>query len=1052
MLRIRLFGHLQAFQDDTGLDVLLAPRTALVWAYLLLHPSAALPRSEVAFALWPDLPEADALQNLRRQLHLLGRHLPTPPPDRPWILADRLTVGWNPAADHWLDVAEFEAACRAADAGGAALGALRRAAEQYRAELLAGCYEDWILVRRERLGEGLVRILEQLAARQAGHDWRASVAAAERLVAHDPLRETSHRLAMGLRYLAGDRPAALRQHAACERLLRDELGVAPMPATTRLRDAIEDGRPAGEVAALLGPDLPLGVDLVTVPARRVAHNLPSSLTSFVGRESAIAEVVELVGTVRLVTLTGPGGSGKTRLALECARALLEMTDQVPNGTGAVPAPAPAPPLRHGIWLVELGALDDPALVGQAVAGVLGLPEEPLRPLAASLSEALASREMLLVLDGCEHLIDACADLAGSLLAAVPALRILVTSREPLGVPGEVRWLVGPLTVPPAGGATVLAELARSEAARLFVERASTGRPAFTLTAENAGAVALICRRLDGIPLALELAAARARVLPLPELAARLDDALPLLDAGRRAGPPRQRTLRATLDWSYALLAAPERDLFVRLAPFAGAFALEAAEAVGGKRPGTVLVGLMRLVDKSLVQVEHHRDQARYRLLETVRQYARQRLAERAAGDDAYERHAAYFLAVAEAAEPRLSGPGQAAWLDRLESEHDDLRSALQWSCESGAAETGVRLAGALGPFWQARGHLREGLGWIERTLSLPGAESLGAVRAKALRHAGALAARLADPVAARAALEESTAICRRLDDAWGLAASLNALGNVAFVQTDCAGARALFEESLDMARRYGWRHREGVQLGNCAFVLWHIGEHEAALARAEEALLVARQEGDPSEEARAHINAGRALCFLDRPVEAEARLRRAVALCRRARSPYLLTNALCYLAEARLADGSDEALREATALADEAVRVARRVHLAHAVVRGLSLGAQTLLAMGDVENAVERSDRAVALLETSGPLEVPREEVLFRHWAILAATGRPEAGRPYLVAAFEAVAAKADGFRDPARRRTFLERVPVNRRIAAAMEALRPADEGHAVLDDQRGG
>lgn len=433
------------------------------------------------------------------------------------------------------------------------------------------------------------------------------------------------------------------------------------------------------------------------------HNLPLQLTSFVGRERELADIAALVATQRLVTLTGPGGTGKTRLALQAAADTLE----------AYP---------DGVWLAELGALAEPTLVPAAVAAAVGVREEPGRPLLGTLTAALRPKCLLLMLDNCEHLLEGCARLADALLRACPRLTILATSREALGIAGETGWRVPSLALPDAAQPPPVAALTQYEAVRLFVDRALADDPAFRVTSHNASAVAEVCHRLDGIPLALELAAARLRVLPVEQLLARLEDRFRLLTGGSRTALPRQQTLRATVDWSYALLSDPEKTCFNRLAVFAGGFTLEAAEAVcadaAAVEPAAVLDLLTHLIDKSLVSAGRLPDgTGRCRLLETLRHYARQTLAASGEAAAVHERHARHFLAYVEQAEPALRGPAQLDWLDwldwleRLEREHDNLRAALDWFAEHGPAEDGLRLAAALGSrasFWVTRGYLAEG--------------------------------------------------------------------------------------------------------------------------------------------------------------------------------------------------------------------------------------------------------------------------------------------------------------------------------------------------------
>ena len=410
--------------------------------------------------------------------------------------------------------------------------------------------------------------------------------------------------------------------------------------------------------------------------------MPLELSSFVGREKELAEVKRLLlEDARLLTLTGSGGCGKTRLALAVARELVEW-------------------FEDGVWLVELAPLADPPLVPQSVAFTLGVREQPGRSLTEALSNHLRYKKMLLVLDNCEHLVEACAELAEALLHSCPELRVLATSREALGITGEVAWPVPSLSLPDLRRLPAVESLPQYESARLFVERIVAVKPAFALTDQNAVAVAQICYRLDGIPLAIELAAARAKVLSVEQIADRLDDCFRLLAAGGRTAMPRHKTLRATMDWSHELLSEEEQTLFRRLSVFAGGFSIDAVESVGegaGIERDEVLGLLSHLVDKSLVLAQEQGGEARNRLLATVRQYGREKLALSGEEAEVGRRHARYFLELADGAEQALYGPDQIRWLARLETEHDNLRAALSWSIGEGEAELGVRLAGALQP-------------------------------------------------------------------------------------------------------------------------------------------------------------------------------------------------------------------------------------------------------------------------------------------------------------------------------------------------------------------
>jgi predicted ATPase/DNA-binding CsgD family transcriptional regulator len=576
---------------------------------------------------------------------------------------------------------------------------------------------------------------------------------------------------------------------------------------------------------------------------RAQHNLPSQLTSFIGREREIAQLRTLLADTRLLTLTGAGGIGKTRLALEAAALLL-------------------PEYPDGVWLVELAPLPDPALLPQAVALSAGVRQEFSRPVLESLASALQDSCVLLVLDNCEHMVAACAALADALLRACPRLRILATSRESLGVPGETAWPVPALTLPsarataPVGAAAqpALTELAASEAVRLLVNRAGAVSPGFHLSAQNAPAVADVCRRLDGLPLAIELAAARVKALGIQEIAARLDDRLRLLAHGGRTAPPRHQSLRAAIEWSYEQLDASERLVFDRLSVFAGGWTLEAAEAVCGAAPeeadpaldASALDLLSRLVEKSLVLAELEPDGAvRYRLLETLRQFGQEHL--RARGGTELEatrrRHAAFFLGLVERAGPELDGSAQGVWLDRLEAERDNLRAVFDRAIELGEQGAALRLGANLWRFWERHGHFSEGRLWLERALAMAGAAP-DALRATALHGAGHLAWRQRDLERAACLHQESLSLSRAGVDSDGVARSLYGLARVAASRGDYAAAISSAEESLAIRRTLGNRNDIAITLN----VLGEIARYRRDYARAgalyQESLALFRETGD----------------------------------------------------------------------------------------------------------------------------------------------------------------------------------------------------------------
>lgn len=534
--------------------------------------------------------------------------------------------------------------------------------------------------------------------------------------------------------------------------------------------------------------------------------LPADLTRLVGRQRELAEVRQLLASSRLVTLTGSGGSGKTRLALAVA--------------------AEAAPSVDGVRWVEMAALAEPHLVAQHVAAACGVGEGAAGPQEL-LVAALAPSRLLLVLDNCEHLVEACAVLVDLLLRSCGRLTVLATSREPLGIAGEQAWLVPPLGLPPEGDAVSADEALQAAAVELFVERARAARPGFALADGDAAAVAQICRRLDGLPLALELAAARIKVLAPRDLAKRLDDAFSLLTGGARTAPARHRTLRATLDWSYRLLEEPERAVLRRLSAFAGGFDLAAAEAVAAGEAverAAVLDLLAALVDRSLVAVETCCGEARYRLLETVRQYAAERLREAGEREAAARRHARHFLALAEEAEPSIfGGDGDAPWMQRLDQDAADLRAAFEHcAADPEGATWALRLAYALHWHWFARGHFREGRERLAAAVAAVGDEVDPELRARGLAALARVALWQGDGEAVRQAAEQAMALLPPDADPIIRGYVVNALGvaqslggdHLAAVRSFTASAEAAEDHPVLLTIACSWRGQSELALGD----------------------------------------------------------------------------------------------------------------------------------------------------------------------------------------------------------------------------------------------
>ena len=656
---------------------------------------------------------------------------------------------------------------------------------------------------------------------------------------------------------------------------------------------------------------------VVSPEPRTNDDLPLALTSFVGREAELDEARGIVRRERLVTLIGVGGCGKTRLALEAARTLAEEITEGPTESSEVGFP-------DGVWLVELAPLRDPALVAREVAAVLGIGERPGSESLQDLAAALRDARCLILLDNCEHVVGACAVLAEGLLRQCPGLAVFATSREPLGAAGERVWPVPPLSVPDS---SALETAARSESVRLFVERASAALPAFGLTEKNAPAVAEVCRRLDGIPLAIELAAARVRSMTAAQISVRLDDALGLLTSSPRTAPGRQSTLRATLDWSHDLLSPAEKVFFRNLSVFNGGFTLEAAEEVCateslyrvGGESAPALDLLTQLVDKSLVRVQRTGEEARYRLLEVVRQYTSEKLEEAGEAEALRRRHAVFFRDFAEEAEPQFHGPDREFWLDLVEEDLDNFRAAMSWTADSGEAELNLRLSNALRWFWLRRGRLAEGRASLERALKA-GTGSKFEV-AKAINVFGALAWAQGDRVAARSRLGEAVECFRELgEDAW-LSSALYTYGFELLAHGEIREALTAATESVAVGRRAGEDPNLARALAALGMACMAAGDFAGAISPLEESAAICRRLEDGWLLSLPLMLLGVMAFRAGDHERAQSLVEESVRALRGLGEHFLLSNSLSYLAvilatlsharRAAILFGASEAMREA---------------------------------------------------------------------------------------------------------------------------------------------
>ena len=861
MLRIQLLG---GFAVHVGERLVLRSywrqrRAAAIVKLLALESSHRLHREQLLEILWPELNPDSAANNLRVALHHARRGLEAAgAPPGVFLVRESEELRLGPPGTSEVDVEAFSTAVsRAWQSQDPVLA--ERAATLYSGDLLpADPYEDWASTRRESLRASYLTLLGRLAGlyEERGELARA-VEVRERVLAADPLEEATHAALMRLQTRMGNPGLALAVYARLAALLERELGTTPDEETRALAAAIR----AADVA-LLAAATP--ISRLAGPKIAVETRLPAAIDILVGRERELAELARLLGSERLITLTGPGGIGKTRLAQEAAR---DSADRFPQG----------------VTFVDLATLHDAALVVPTIARTLGVKESAGQLITQVLAAAIGEGRLLLVLDNLEQVVAAAPELS-ALVRACPNLTILATSRTRLRVRGEQEYPVAPLPVPELQGGdrvTLRADIEETPAVVLFVHRARSARSSFVLTNDNADAVAAVCRRLDGLPLAIELAAARVRVLAPDQLRRRLARPLDLLGSAAQDVPARQRTLRETIAWSLDLLAPPEQALFRRVSVFVGGCTLEGVEAVTrafAQPEIDVVDALTPLIEQHLLRAEEQRDGSlRYRMLETIRDYGLEQLA--ASGEErlAREAHADEFRSLAASAYRELwSGRNERVWLNWLESEHDNMRAALEQMLASGSPEL-LGFAADLAQFWWLRGHFREARTWLERALAVDKAALTGA-RAQALRWLGKIVATQGEARRGLALMGEGLDLARALGDREQEAASLGLIGTFHFESGDIDRAETHFLHSLDLYRQLGFQTGVALRWWGLSSVAEARGDLPQVESLATEALRIFRELEDATGAALCLHQLGRAAKLRGDLDRAKTSLEEALAL------------------------------------------------------------------------------------------------------------------------------------------------------------------------------
>lgn len=918
-------------------------------AYLAVEADRPHPRETLMAMLWPDLPEQAARNNLRQTLLRLREAIGDRTAVRPYLDTSRATIQFNDDSDHWLDVTSFLSLltiCRRhphrhPESCRPCARRLGQAVALYRGPFLADfsladsvVFDEWATLKREWLHRQAVEALARLAHYYEGRGYyQQARQAAWRQLELDPWREEAHRQMMRLHMLSGERTAALAQYEQCRQILAEELGVEPEAETTALYKQIRDA----------SDEKPMAPAQLTLPAAR-PHTLPPPTTPFVGRETELTAIGQQLDepACRLLTLVGPGGVGKTRLALQAAAEYLDA-------------------FADGVFFVPLASLNSVELLAGTIAAALGLEPGAADPKTALLDD-LRRKDLLLLLDNFEHLLSGTA-LLTDILHHAPEVTLLVTSRERLNLHGEQLFKVGGLTLPQPS----TTDVSGNDAVQLFLQSACRVQPDFALTPGNQDSIIHICRLVEGLPLALELAAAWVRMLGCDEIAAEISRSISFLTTSLRDLPARHQSLTAVFKHSWRLLTPREQAVLRRLSLFRGGFRRAAAAEVAGAS----LLVLATLVDKSFIR---RHASGRYALHELLRQFTTDKLF--AAGEevDAYQAFATYYRTLAETAEPHLTGGEQETWLTHLNEEHDNVRAVLAWALARGEVETAARLGSAIWRFWQLRGHLNEGRSWFARILAA-GAALPPLLRAKTLKGAGVMAWYQSDYEQATADFETSLRLYRQLDDKDGIAHLTNNLGVLALHQGRYDEAIQLLEQSLHLRRELGDTWGVATCLNNLGAAAGRLGDNRRAAAYYEESLALSRQLGNHILAAMLLTNLGDVADVEGDRERAQALYQESLALRRQLGEKVGIGYSLMRLGNMALQQGDSRGAyhhyAESLQLFDE---LGDREHLAYC----LEAIAEVAACEGSVETAARLWGAASALREAMGIPLPPNKEAELR--------------------------------------------------------------------------